>query len=552
MPKHPQNLVEALEQHQHAPSHRGFRFIRTDGTEQFFAYRDLRQEAHRRAAYFRSLGLQVDDRVALVLADNTEFVLSFLGAVCAGLVPVPIYPRASFKAIDNYQETVAHIAKSADAKIALTLAETLPFIEPLKDRGLQVVTMDHASLETDAVKATHPKGDSLCFLQYTSGSTAKPKGVMVTHDNLATNAYAFLGPAGIDKNEDDLGVSWLPLYHDMGLIGYVLGTLLYDLPVILMPTAMFARRPLRWLETVSRHKASVIYAPNFGYELATKRAKASDVEAFDLHAVRVAGCGAEPIRAQTLKAFADKFAPSGFKTKAFLPSYGLAESTLAVTFHPQDTPLLIDRIDAEALSGGYAEPAAKTEEHTLELVSCGKPFPNHALRIATESGESLKERQVGEVQVKGPSVTPGYLADPEATQTSRFDGWLRTGDLGYLSDGNLFICGRMKDLIILRGANYYPQDLEWSVSELPLLSRRRAVAFAADLLEGEKLVLVVEGARQDAQQIEDLVKQRVQATSGIAVHDVVVVKPGSIPLTSSGKPQRHKLRSMYEAGELRP
>ncbi|MDB4972564.1 MAG: Pyoverdine chromophore precursor synthetase PvdL [Myxococcaceae bacterium] len=558
MRKKPSTLVEALAALPRGTA-RGFRFLGADGQERYFPYEALEAEALRRAGLLAQAGIEKADRVALVIPEGHEFVLSFLGVVLAGAVPVPIFPRATFKVSSDYTDTVRHIAAASESRLLLAMEANRALIEPVLAEGAVPATLQQlATVEglfapervTDGA-FTQPEltGDDLCFLQFTSGSTSRPKGVMVSHRNLIANATAFLGPEGLDRRDDDVGVSWLPLFHDMGLIGFILGPLIMDIPVVILPTASFARGPKIWLETITKHRGSITYAPNFAYALATKRLKAKDVAALDLSCLRIAGCGAEPIQAATLRDFAAALAPAGLDPTALLPSYGMAEATLAITFHQRGHALRTDKVDPVAMRSGRAEPS--TADDALELVSCGRSFPEHELAIFDEQGARLPERRVGEIVVRGPSVSSGYFHNPEANaQTFPSDGFLHTGDLGYLADGDLFICGRSKDLIIIRGANFYPQDLEWAVSELEGVRRGNVVAFSTQLEGEERLVLAVECSSSDAASVQARVASRVTEAFGLAPHEVVAVTLGGLPKTSSGKVQRKKTRDLYEGGQL--
>ncbi|MCB9624307.1 MAG: fatty acyl-AMP ligase, partial [Sandaracinus sp.] len=489
-----------------------------------------------------------------VVAEPEDFVLSFLGCAVAGVVPVPIYPRASFKNADGYVEILAHVVRTSGAKAVLCMQGNREVVDRIGEhdaRPAHVLEVERAfEGTTPGFKAPVIRDEDLCFLQFTSGSTNKPKGVTVTHRNLVANASAFLGPAGLDRNDDDKGVSWLPLFHDMGLIGFVLGTLVKDIPVVLLPTETFARSPGLWLETITKHRGTITYAPNFAYQLVTKRVKDKQLGELDLSSVRVAGCGAEPIRAATLKEFADKFAPAGFKSTAFLPSYGMAESTLAITFHPVGTEMVVDVVDAEAMKDGVARPADETTKTPLEVVSCGVGFPEHDVQVVDEQGNALPERRVGQVVARGPSVTKGYYDNADATAEALKDGWLQTGDLGYFADGNLYICGRMKDLIIIRGANHYPQDLEWSVGDLEGVRRGNVVAFSVMRDGTEELVMAAEANRADAERLRVEIARKIQQEFGLTPTHVAICAVGALPKTSSGKAQRRKTKALFEAGDL--
>jgi fatty-acyl-CoA synthase len=436
----------------------------------------------------------------------------------------------------------------------LSMESLRPIVDKARERDVKLERIamceDAFEGETPAFERPEVSPEDLCFLQFTSGSTNKPKGVQVTHRNLVTNASCFLGPApGLDRNDDDVGVSWLPLYHDMGLIGFILGTIVCDIPVVIIPTAQFARAPRLWLETIHKHRGTITYAPNFGYELAAKRVKDKDLDNLDLSCIRVAGCGAEPIRAKSLLAFADRLAPTGFDgDAAYLPSYGMAESTLAVTFHELGTPIIVDRVDPAAMKSGRAVPS--DADDALELVSCGKPFEGHELAITDDDGKPLGEREVGEIVIRGPSVTKGYYQNEEATSAAFREGWLRTGDLGYRADGNLYVCGRVKDLIIINGANHYPQDIEWMVGDLPGVRRGNVVAFSVMDDGREELVLVAEGNRADASELRKTIGRTVAEGFGLHAKDVAIVPVGTLPKTSSGKAQRRKAKQMYEDGAM--
>lgn len=531
---------------------RGYTFRALDGEERFYSFEDLEREAQARAARLQALSLQKGDRLAIVVADPAHFVLTFLGAVCAGIVPVPIYPRASFKAKNSYMETVRHIIDAAGAKALITQEATVPALEELRsEQKVQhfIVLEKFLEGEARAFQAPDVNADDVCFFQFTSGSTSMPKGVVVSHRNLVDNARDFLGPHGCDRRPEDIGLTWLPLYHDMGLIGFVLATLVCDIPVYFIPTESFGRRPKMWLELISEKRATIVFAPNFGFALATKRAKDRDLEGLDLSCVRVAGCGAEPINPEVMKAFADRFAPAGFDESALLPCYGMAEATLAITFTPHGTGVKTDKVNTQALRNGHAEPATDGDEST-ELVCCGRAFPGTELRIVDEQGNSLPDRRVGEIVVRGPGVTAGYYQNPEVTAESFRAGALHTGDLGYLVDGDLYVCGRAKDLIIIRGANIYPQDIEWTVSEVPGVRRDNVVAFSVMRNGEEELVVAAEGNSSDAPALRESIARAVTEHHGLRVGHVAMVRVGSLPKTSSGKIQRRRAKRLFEDGEL--
>jgi fatty-acyl-CoA synthase len=388
-------------------------------------------------------------------------------------------------------------------------------------------------------------------LQFTSGSTSRPKGVMVTHDNLSANSRAIMFE-GLRSTPEDRGVSWLPLYHDMGLIGFVVAPVFARVQVLFLPTTSFIRRPSSWLDSVHRYRGTITFAPNFAFALATRAITEAQASTWDLSCLRAVGCGAEPIVPEVLRAFLTRFEKHGLSSKAILPCYGMAEATLAITFHDLGTPLVTDRVVVDAIATGNAT-AASNDERAVEFVSCGRPFAAHELMIADAQGKPLGEREVGEIRVRGPSVTGGYFDNPEASLNVFHDGWLCTGDLGYRVGEQLFICGRVKDLIILNGKNHYPQDIERIASKIDGIRDGQCVAFSRIGETGaEEAVLVAESRRVgDARQklVDDLTAA-VRTELGITLADVVLIKRGTLPKTSSGKVRRRETKERLERGQL--
>lgn len=546
------DAVRALAHHRD----RGFVFVRSDGSERFCSFAELCDLAERRAASLHARGLRKGDRVAIAVPDPDEFVLSFLGAVMGGIVPVPISPQLTFKNIESYHDTVAHIATAAGASLLLTTPSTRQYVDPVLPRveSLRgVVAVDELASDDHGKIDVKVDPTDLAFLQFTSGSTSRPKGVVVTHRNLAWNSESFM-IHGLKKDSSfDKGVSWLPLFHDMGLIGFVIGPLFTDIPVVFLPTASFVRNPRIWLDKIHEHRGTITYAPNFAYALVAKRVKEKDVATLDLSCLRRTGCGAEPIQAKTLREFADKLRPAKFDPSSFLPSYGMAEATLAITFVPVDSGVRSDSIAKTELESGKATPHEGEGSH--ELVNCGRPFPEHEIAIVDEQGNRLGDRQVGQIVTRGPSVCAGYYREPELTAEAfrrQADGstWLYTGDLGYTVDGEVFICGRLKDMIIVRGRNFYPNDIEWVVSELPGVRRGNVVAFGVDVAGEEQLVVAAEAFASDAEALKETISKAVLESFSLAPHEVVIVPQGTLPRTSSGKPQRRKTKQLYLDGTL--
>jgi fatty-acyl-CoA synthase len=376
---------------------------------------------------------------------------------------------------------------------------------------------------------------------------------VVTHQNLIANSWAMMHD-GLEVGDDDQGVSWLPLYHDMGLIGCMLAPLWCGLPMVFIPTVSFVKHPTLWMETVHRFRGTLSYAPNFAYALARRRTPDEKLKKLDLSCLKALGAAAEPNHPDTLRAFVEFFGRAGLKPGAILPSYGMAEATLAMTFCPMGRGLKTDRIVSDAYhSQGKAVPAGPEEpkEKVLEYVSCGSPFPSHRLKIVGEDGRELPERSMGEIVFGGPSVTAGYFEREEATREVFTEAGLHTGDLGYVADGELYVTGRKKDIIILNGRNYDPQTVEWEAAEVPGVRKGNVVAFSRPGVATEELVVVAEA--KEGQALGDLaraVKLRIQENLFLTVTDVRLIGQGQLPKTTSGKLQRRRTREQYLEGTL--
>ncbi len=559
----PRSVVQAIEESAHSTT-TGFRFIDEDSTaEPFFSHAGIERASARMGGALQSLGLQKGDRVALILPDNADFVFAFLGALRAGIVPVPIYPPTGLGKLSGYLENTLHIVAKSGARVLVTSNEIRRILGTVQQKAPdleKVADIEGLKALREELKPAKIALDDVCFLQFTSGSTSKPKGVTLTHANLAANVHAIMDLGLGVRNSIDSGVSWLPLYHDMGLIGFVISPLYHVNSVTFLPPLLFLKRPARWLETLSRHKGTVSFGPNFAYALCVKRIKDSDVEGLDLSSWRVAGCGAEPIRAENLRAFGEKFAKIGFDAKAFISCYGMAESTLAISFSTLGRGVVTDVVRGEALWGeGKAEPATQGSEGAAPIVDCGPAFEDHEVRaFAADDLESLSplpERVAGELRLRGPSLMTGYWGEPELTRDAFAGGWLKTGDIGYVANGDVHICGRSKELIIVNGRNYYPQDLEWESATVEGVRKGNVIAFGTmkPNYDRERVVIALETAIPEGPKREALkaeVRRAVQQGIGLTVDDVVPVDIGVLPKTSSGKLQRAKTRELYELGEL--
>lgn len=556
-------VVQAIEDAA-ASTKTGYRFIE-EGTdaEPFFTHGGVERASARFGGALQALGAKKGDRVALILPDNADFVFAFLGAIRAGIVPVPIYPPTGLGKLTGYLENTLHVVARSGAKLLLTNAEIKRMLGSIAAQAPElqkVVAVEGVRSSREELRPEKVTLDDTCFLQFTSGSTSRPKGVVLTHGNLAANVRAIMELGIYIRDGVDTGVSWLPLYHDMGLIGFVIAPLYHLNTITFLPPLLFLKRPARWLEALSRHRGSISFGPNFAYALCVKRIKESDVQGLDLSHWRVAGCGAEPIRADNLRAFAQKFAPIGFDEKAFVCCYGMAESTLAISFSAAGTGIHTDTVEAEALwSKGHARAAAKGSPGAAEIVQCGAAFEGHEIRAFAPADDTsahpLGDREIGELRLRGPSVTSGYYNEPELTKNAFAGGFLRTGDLGYLADGKVHVCGRSKEVIIVNGRNYYPQDLEWEASKVEGVRKGNVIALGTIKPENdrERVIIAFETAVADEAARTELkaeVRRAVQQALGLTVDDVVPVGVGVLPKTSSGKLQRNKARELYESGEL--
>ena len=537
-----------------AASAGAYTFVDRDGAEHVVPFAVLRDSARALGGALRARGLDRGDCVALVIPEAAGFLTTFLGASAAGLVPTPLVDPGHAGENVAYLEMIAPLLRAARARAIVTTPRLLPLLAGSRESAPTisfVAAWSELRGRVLTAESTDPSAPAL--LQFTSGSTSQPKGVVLTHANLAANIHAIGGPAGIDLSHKDVGVSWLPLFHDMGLIGLALCPLYFGCRGVFLSAAAFLKRPAVWLQTIARHRGTVSFAPNFAYEMCVRRVKDAELDGLDLSSWRVAGCGAEPIQAATLEAFAAKLARAGFSDTSFVAAYGLAEHTLAVALAPRDRGLRVDSVRAPELAAHQrAVPCSPDTLSAVRLVGCGRPFPDHGLRIVDDHGRPVGERVVGEILVSGPSVMQGYLGDLGVPAEVLRDGWLSTGDLGYLADGELFVCGRRKETIIVAGRNYFPQDLETVVNRVPGVRSGRVAAFAAaEPGRPDRAVVVVEtqgAVPADALQAE--VRRRVLQATGLAVHEIVLAPKGTIGRTTNGKLRRAELRDRYAAGTL--
>ncbi|GMV38821.1 MAG: acyl-CoA synthetase [Myxococcales bacterium] len=533
---------------------RGFIFLDDKGVETAYTFPQILAEAQRRGRALSKRGLRKGDRMALVVPDPEDFILTFFGALCAGVIPVPLYPPLALGKLDAYIDASVKIMTAAGARILLTTGKVQPVLWSCMGKvpGLEDILVVDKAFAGDPGSSELPDvaAEDIAFLQFTSGSTSDPKGVIVTHRNLVANTTDIW--AGIEiGNPEDMVVSWLPLYHDMGLIGKVLTPLVSGTRAVFIPTLSFLKKPTVWMDVMTKYEATVTFAPNFAYSLATRRAKPEHLARWDLSRMRVFGCGAEPIKPETMSEFTETFAAAGLKPEAMLPCYGMAEATLAISFVPLRAKVETDLIDADTYhEKGWAVEVPRGTPNTMELVSCGSVFPGHEIGVMDEAGRLLPERRVGELCLRGPSVTPGYWRNPEATARTIVDGWLHTGDLGYVAGGRVFVSGRKKDILILNGRNYYPQSVEWLIEELPGVRKGNVVVFSRPGASSEELVVAAETRAAGSEDLKAEIRRIVSDELSLRVADIVFLSAGQLPKTSSGKVQRAKTRDQYIRGTL--
>jgi fatty-acyl-CoA synthase len=521
-----------------------------------YSYIELREDSLAMAYRLIAEGVVPGDRIALIAETGPDFAALFFGCVYAGAWPVPLPLPTSFGGRDAYVDQLAVQIKSSDPLLLFHPAE-LGSMAVDAAQMAKTIALDWESFAArPALKATLPAADTLdiAYLQYSSGSTRFPHGVAVTHSALLNNLAAH--SHGMDLQPEDRCVSWLPWYHDMGLVGCLLSPVANQVSADYLKTEDFARRPLAWLDLISRNPGTTLsYSPTFGYDICSRRmssqTKASD--RFDLSRWRVAGNGADMIRPDVMQAFVDAFADAGFQASAFLPSYGLAEATLAVSIMPPGEGIVVELVEETELSG-HDEDKGRPQRFRA-IVNCGKPVRDMKVEIREEDGSILPERAIGKLWASGPSIMTGYYRDDVSTAACMHDGWLDTGDMGYLSDGYVYIVGRAKDMIIINGKNHWPQDIEWAVEQLPGFKSGDIAAFAITTPGGEETPAVLVQCRttDDAERtrLRDAIREKVRSITGMNCV-IELVPPRTLPRTSSGKLSRAKARNLYLSGEIQP
>ncbi|MEE4661804.1 MAG: fatty acyl-AMP ligase [Halieaceae bacterium] len=513
-------------------------------------YRELREQAIRLAHQLLGLGLHKGDRVALVAETNPEFLKFFYACQYAGLIPVALPASVKIGAHSAYVAQLQRLMDASDAVVGVASGGYLPFLREAAE-NLRVRMVDEPdafhSLPAGECELPEIKPNDIAYIQYTSGSTRFPRGVVIEHRTAMANLQAI--NAGLAMTENDRFMSWLPFYHDMGLVGFVLVPMAAQVSVDYLDTREFAMRPRQWLNVMTRTRATVSFAPSFGYDLCARRVRESDLEQYDLSNWRVAGIGAEMIRPQTLELFADVLRPCGFDSRAFLACYGMAECTLGVSFSPLNGGFSTHHIDSDQLADNHKAVLLDSDEPSgrgRHFVNCGYALPGFEIEIRDDDGSVLPDWHSGTIYLRGPSVMSGYFGLPEETNNVLSeDGWLNTGDIGYLADGLLTITGRKKDLIIIHGRNIWPQDLEHIAESQPEVRVGDALAFSAPDNEGDELcVLVVQCRETDPGKRQNLVRRLTALVRMELSLDcyVELVPIHSLPKTSSGKLSRSKAR----------
>ncbi|MBB4641136.1 fatty-acyl-CoA synthase [Rhizorhapis suberifaciens] len=550
-----ETLGEALDYA--ARGQRGFNFHDPRGNlARPYPFSELREDALQCAYRLIGHGVRPQDRIALVAETATDFAAMFFGIVYAGAWPVPLPLPTSFGGKESYIDQLSVQLKSCDPRMLFYPAELADMAGDAA-RACKVEGRTYEGfLALEAYQTPLPQAstDDICYLQYSSGSTRFPHGVAVTHHALLNNLSAH--SHGMQLTDSDRCISWLPWYHDMGLVGCFLSPVANQVSVDYLKTEDFARRPLAWLDLISRNSGtSISYSPTFGYDICARRmssqTKASD--RFDLSRWRIAGNGADMIRPDVMQGFVDAFSDAGFSASAFLPSYGLAEATLAVTIMPPGEGIVVELVEETDLSGG--DKAEDRPPRYRAIVNCGKPAKDMVVEIRDEDGAILPEKAIGKVWTAGPSIMTGYFRDAEATAACLVDGWLDTGDMGYMSEGYLYIVGRAKDMIIINGKNHWPQDIEWAVEQLPGFKAGDIAAFSITTPGGEETPAVLVHCRtsdnEERSRLRDQIRDKVRSITGMNCV-VELVPPRTLPRTSSGKLSRSKARNLYLSGEIQP
>lgn len=551
-------LVDAIEYA--AKGLRGANFYDARGDViESITWAEVRDRAEAIGRRLVGMGFKKGDRIALVAETSANFVAFFVGCQYASVLPVPLPLPTSFGGKVGYVSQLRMQMESCKAN-GLMVPSFMDEITDEATEGLDLIFNGdieaYMNTKVDG-EPVLPSPDDIAYLQYSSGSTRFPHGVSVTHRSLLSNTHG-MGFHGVHLEDYDRCVSWLPFYHDMGLVGTLLTTLTCQVSVDFIPTEEFARRPLSWLRVLSKSKGTITYSPTFGFDICTRRAamRQSALEGLDLSHVRVAGIGAEMIRPDVMREFVDTFGQIGFSFNAFLPSYGLAECTLGVSFGEVGKGIQVDLIEESVLAGDrqVLVSTKDTDNRMREVVNCGRLLPEYEIEIRDESDRVLSDRQVGRVYLRGTSVMREYFNDPETTrEVLSPEGWLDTGDMGYMKDSCIYIVGRAKDMIIVNGRNHWPQDIEWAAEQVDGIKVGDVAAISVPGDNAEEIPMILAQCRiseaADRVKLIDDLKKQIQSETGINCL-IELVPPKSLPRTSSGKLSRTKARNQYLSGHL--
>ena len=550
-PEELKNLVEVLRFQSQANADRKALYFLEDGQEvEAWSYAQLWEAAGRLAGSLKKLGVSPEERVGIMLPTGSDYLALFFGILWLGAIPVPLYPPFRLDQLEDYVKRQSAILRVAGVRCLVSFDRAravLPLLQvecPQLDQVVSVSELEGEPPQTD------PRERAL--IQFTSGSTGLPKGVVLTHENLLANIRAY--GIALEVNPEDVCVSWLPLYHDMGLIGSMLGSIYHGTPLVLMGPQDFLARPSRWLRALHQYRGTISPAPNFAYEICARKIPDEELKDLDLSPWRVALNGAEAVRPRTLERFTERYEPFGFTDGAHFPAYGLAEASLAVTFPPPGRGPVIDMISREALEAKGLAASCGPGETSLELVSCGRPLPGMEVRIVDQDRHLQPDRVRGSVEFRGPSSLNCYFENPEATQAVKdAQGWVRTGDLGYLSEGELYLTGRVKDVIIKAGRNIQAEDVEDIVAGVQGVRRGCVAAFGvvSERDGTERMVIVAETRSTPVVELSNAIEQEVSRRLGLPPDEVVVVPPHTVPKTPSGKIRRSECKERYQKDQLR-
>ena len=540
-------LIEMLDAA--AQSESGLVFVNRKEHDQDLPFARIREQALSIAGDLVRRGVRKGDRVALVLPTCPEFVECFFGVLCAGAIPVPLYPPLRLGKLDEFHRRTTAMLKAVDAALVVTDERIRRFLGvAVANSAPALGCVTASSLGGPISDAVEVATDDIAVIQFSSGTTNDPKPVALTHANLLSN-LAILEHYMTAGGARPVGVTWLPLYHDMGLIGNLLSAFYVPAKVVLLPPELFVAVPGAWLRAVSRHRGTITAAPSFAFGLCLKRIQDEELEGVDLSSWSICLNGAEAVSAETQRQFGERFGRWGFRASSLTPCYGMAEASLAVTFKPAGTSFKTLGVDGDKLAAeGVIAPGGK------EIVSVGRPLAGMAVEIREDHGVALPDGQVGHIFVSGPSIMAGYFGRPDLTDQALHDGWLHTGDRGFIHDGELYVCGRQKDIVIVRGANHAPEEFEAALDGMRGVRTGCAVAvgFVPPGEEDEALAMLVETTPDATANLAQEVASRVQQHTGISPAHVELLAPGTLPRTSSGKLRRREALTQWLTGQLAP